>query len=197
MTITNPFTGATLNANVPNPEGCNQHTGPNCGSGSSRSFPKSSEESWKKLSEEAGVPVELLDDLEQYGLIDYEYEPSTDEFVPKKIRVRKHPLARAILAHEVGHASTRPSEGMEDLDMAGIDYSPESEVAAWKWALKNRKRLGVSKKDLRKMIRVSEVNPLTGQKVLDALDPESYPEGEEPELMSYEEYLERKEKGLL
>jgi hypothetical protein len=31
MIITNPFTGMSLNADVPNPEGCNQHTGPNCG----------------------------------------------------------------------------------------------------------------------------------------------------------------------
>jgi hypothetical protein len=31
MILVNPFTGATLNADVPNPEGCNQHTGPGCG----------------------------------------------------------------------------------------------------------------------------------------------------------------------
>jgi hypothetical protein len=30
MIIVNPFTGMSLNADVPNPEGCNQHTGPNC-----------------------------------------------------------------------------------------------------------------------------------------------------------------------
>jgi hypothetical protein len=38
MIITNPFTGMTLNAgHVPNPEGCNQHTGPDC-AGNEREF---------------------------------------------------------------------------------------------------------------------------------------------------------------
>ena len=73
MILTNPFTGMTLNADVPNPEGCNQHTGPNCGGSSSA--PKSYmdrirdyDNLTKSISGDV-VPAEILESEQLQGAI--------------------------------------------------------------------------------------------------------------------------------
>jgi len=150
--ITNPFTGQILNAN---PEGHNQYWNPN-----GLATPRSAAESRALIIREAGVPVKLSKlHRHLYGTTDYE---SDERGIgrPVGIKIKKHPLSRASLLHELGHVKTKPEGTYEG-------SSADDEGEAWKWALKHRKRFGVSGKSVKKMMRVSEVDPKTGSKVLD------------------------------
>jgi hypothetical protein len=69
---------------------------------------------------------------------------------PPRIMVGKgHRLERAIAAHEVGHATLKHVPG-EVKDYIGMESD------AWKWAIKNRNRLRVSKRKLFQALRSAE-----------------------------------------
>lgn len=72
---------------------------------------------------------------------------------PPKIYVGKNArMERAIAAHEVGHRKLGHIGNLIGLP----DEEIRQEKDAWKWAMKNRKKLRVSKKKLFQLIRTAE-----------------------------------------
>jgi hypothetical protein len=103
MIITNPFTGMTLNADhVPNPEGCNQHTGPNCKG--------PSEMSKEEFSETFGI--HSTDDPESFSPEDRLLEvtrPGKKRFFNSPIVVVRDKRGRAISGESFAAALDGPN----------------------------------------------------------------------------------------
>jgi len=138
MIFVNPFTGMTINAN---PKGCNQWSGPECAEGS-----------YKALQQEAGIPIEYGSRYSSYipestGTPLGDVLEAMGEPTNARIQVKKGRLERAIAAHEVGHHVS----GHRD-----ENWYADTEREAWKWALKNRKKLAISKKKIRQAVRQAE-----------------------------------------
>ena len=186
--ICNPFTGMVLNADIPNPKGCNQHTGPDCG-GSSVDVKKleqvrhltealqkmqrkkrySLEGSYQNLRDEVGGRIEFgAEDLKPRsnwkhaaeGRMSYSYDPTSES--PRKespeIKIGSGLFDREVAAHEIGHVKTPFHIDADEVLSRRNIYE---EGGAWDWALKNAKRLGLSK---RKLKRVSKAALATYEK---------------------------------
>lgn len=128
MILVNPFTGMVINANQ---KGCNQWTGPKCWA-----------ESHEALKKAAGIPIEFGAKASRYL--------SRDPRGPR-IEIAEDPftaaLERPIIAHEIGHHKS----GHQPVPRNYVD-----ERQAWKWVLKNRKKLAISKRQIRQAIRTIE-----------------------------------------
>jgi len=176
--LVNPFTGMVLNTEVPNPRGCNQHTGPNCGHRARKI--RSLADSYKALQGAAihpatgfRIPINYMDydpnevefsldeDRKLWGL----YLP--DDFGRDIIQVGKSPRQREIAAHEVGHLASGHSEFPESETR---EDHLKIEEEAWAWALKNRRKLGISRKKLLQTKRIAKINEARSGKINEALE---------------------------
>lgn len=132
MLLTNPFTKQVVNAN---PEGCNQYK---------KCAVRSLEDSYSAIGQSAGIPVEYVSDEHP------ELGGAMGITIPgKKVLVSRGVTEREVAAHEVGHSVTDPF-GIRQSDP---DENIRREAMAWKWALKNRGKLGLSKRKILRAVR--------------------------------------------
>lgn len=150
MILVNPFTRQVLNSDVPNPRGCNQHTGPNCSKNDIR----------KRLEEVADIPIDWDDETmpqgQSGGFVMGLTKSELERFRggrAAKIKIARHPYEKEIAGHEIGHSLSPPSP----VDYEGEDENDPmllaEERAAWKYALKKRRELGLSKRKLLQLVR--------------------------------------------
>lgn len=145
MLFVNPFTGMTINAN---PKGCNQYSGPEC------AYKGSLIGSYEAIKKEAGIPIDYGEEYSAYipdstGTLLGDVLSAMGRPTHARIQVKSGPLERAIAAHETGHHKNQHQEG---------GWDPEQERQAWRWALKNRKKLAISKRKIRQAVRMAEVS---------------------------------------
>ncbi len=151
MMLINPLTRQVLNAN---PEGCNQYSGQECSG-----FPRSADDSKSLIEREAGIPVRYKPGVDStYSAPVHGFNRDLFEALGMEtgghIKVRSGPLERAVALHEVGHHKSGHSNEFAKTDEEM--WEPSTERQAWKWALKNRRKLAVSKKRIRQAIREAE-----------------------------------------
>lgn len=130
MMIVNPFTRQVLNAN---PKGCNQHTGPRC-----------ARDSYEQIERFAGRPVIYTDIFPPY------YAEANQDHV----LAGAGKFERELAAHEIGHILSGHLQKPEatDPDDRWKEHARE-EQEAWRRAIKDAKKLGVSRRKLRRIAR--------------------------------------------
>lgn len=132
MLLVNPFTGMILNAN---PKGCNQWSGPIC-----------REDSWNAIRSSTNAQIVEVPDEDDETASNYYF--ANGSYHPKEHKIEmtyRRKGNRITLAHEIGHSIGR-----------GLSEPVEEERRAWKWVMKNRKKLAISKRKIRQLIRDSE-----------------------------------------
>ena len=145
--LINPFTGQVLNVN---PQGYNQYTG------------KGPESNRKRLQQIAGddvrIEYKIPEAYEKSVRLSGDYFPpevdwDTEEVTkPATIFVSPGRYEGAIAAHEIGHHKLGHTQDVEYEDDA-----ESRERDAWRYALKNRKSMAVSKRKLFRLMRTAEV----------------------------------------
>lgn len=144
MILTNPFTGQVLNTWTDEARTAALE---------SRRRKSGLRKSYSKLqSEVPKTPIVYHRTLPDYALTDSKSKLWGAVFPNESVEVYGHggKMERELAAHEVGHIRSGHA-GYDSEEM--LD---KQEREAWQWALKNRRKLSISKKKLRNLIRTAE-----------------------------------------